>query len=521
MEQKHTDAPASSRTENSARNASIAAISQALAILMGFFLRVVFTHTLSEDYVGISGLFRDILNILSLTELGMGTAITYSLYPAIAAGDIEKQKSLMRLYQWFYRGVAALTLALGLLLVPFMDWIIKDPPKVDHLMLYYVLHLSNTVFSYLLVYKKTLLDAHQLSYIPTLCFTASWMVKDVLQALVLILFRNFTLFLVLDNLSTIAANLVVSWIADRKYPYLREKKIQPLDTEETRQIRANVRALMIHRFGDVAINNTDNLILSSFVGIASVGTYSNHYLIIGSVTGVLRQFFGGIMASVGDLGVSAGPKRLKKIFEALFFIGAWVYGISAVLLYQLLNPFVAFAFGRQYVFSEAVVALLSLNFYFNGMRMPTLIFRDSLGLFWYDRYKAPVAALVNIAASILLALRFGAAGVFAGTLLTCFSTHLWVEPLVLYKYRLDGGLRHYFARFSIYTLVTVAAAYLSRMALTWIFSCFFAPPICALVIRFFTASLLTGLLFLLVYSRFWEFPFLWGKAMALLAGKKK
>ena len=139
-----------SRTEYSAMNTTVAIGSRLAAILMGFATRVVFTHTLSEAYVGVNGLFTDILNVLSLSELGVGTAITFSLYQPIARGDEEKQKSLMKLYQNIYRGVALLVFAAGLLIIPFMDVLIKNQPEVGNLTVIYLMYLGNSVISYLL-----------------------------------------------------------------------------------------------------------------------------------------------------------------------------------------------------------------------------------------------------------------------------------------------------------------------------------------------------------------------------------
>ena len=154
-----------SRTEYSVRNTTAAMVSKIMAILMGFATRVVFTHCLSESYVGINGLFSDILNVLALSELGVGTAITYALYKPIAEGDEEKQKSLMKMYRQFYRIVAGIVLAGGLLVIPFMDVLVKNNQHIDHLIVIYLMYLANSVISYLLIYKKTLIDAHQLSYL--------------------------------------------------------------------------------------------------------------------------------------------------------------------------------------------------------------------------------------------------------------------------------------------------------------------------------------------------------------------
>ena len=153
------------RTEYSAMNTTVAVISRMTAILMGFVTRVIFTHTLSENYVGINGLFTDILNVLSLTELGAGTAITYALYRPIAEGNIKKQQQLMKLYQTFYRGTAVCVGVLGLALIPFMDVLMKNRPEVEHLTFIYLLYLANSVLSYLLVYQRTLIEAHQMNYV--------------------------------------------------------------------------------------------------------------------------------------------------------------------------------------------------------------------------------------------------------------------------------------------------------------------------------------------------------------------
>ena len=331
---------AKSRTEYSAKNTTVALISRLTAIFMGYVLRVVFTHTLSESYVGVNGLFLDIINVLSLSEMGVGTAITYALYRPIAEENIEKQKSLMRMFGWFYRIVALIVAVAGLALIPFFDIVIKDYKSVDHLILIYLLYLVNTICSYLLIYKKTLMDAHQLNYIGTFYLTMSWVVQDVLQILVLVLWKNFILFLLINIFTTVVCNVCISRKADKLYPYLRDREVQPLPKPEREEIFQNIRAMLMHKAGTVIVNNTDNLILSAFAGLASVGSYSNYYLVIGSIRQLLTQVFQGITASVGNLGVTENKERVKKVFEAIFFLGQWMYGLAVICLYEIINPFV-------------------------------------------------------------------------------------------------------------------------------------------------------------------------------------
>lgn len=501
-----------SRTEYSARNTTVAMLARVIAILMGFVTRVVFTHTLSEDYVGINGLFTDILNVLALSELGIGTAITYALYKPIAEKDIEKQKSLMLLYKRFYRLVAGIVLLAGLLVIPFMDILIKNQPKVDHLILLYVMYLANSVISYLFVYKRTLVDAYQLSYIGVLCQTIFLVLQNIIQIIVLFTTRNFILFVAVLLLCTLGNNLSISMKADRMYPFLKDKNVQTLPKEEKHGIYQNIKAMLMHKVGNVVVTNTDNLLLSALVGIVSVGIYSNYFLVIGSVRQVLNQAFQGITASVGNLGVEESKERVKRIFDAAFFIGQWLFGFAAICLYELLTPFVELSFGSQYVFSIEITLVLCLNFYLTGMRQATLVFRDSLGLFWFDRYKSLIEAIINLVVSMIMGYFWGTIGIFIGTLVSTVSTSLWVEPYMLYKHRLQAPVRFYFIKYVWYVIVTAVA---------WIFTDFLCGFVSGgslrqCLLRFALCLVIPNVLFLLLHGRSREFVFLCKKVRSML-----
>ena len=352
-----------SRTEYSAHNTTVAMFSRAFAIVMGYVLRIVFTHTLSASYVGINGLFMDILNILSLSEMGLETAISYALYRPIADNDIEKQKSVMRLFRRFYNTVAVVVFGLGLLVIPFMDVLVKNQQEVGHITFIYILYLVNTSLSYMLVYKKTMMDAHQLMYIGTVYKTTSWAVQDVVQIIFLVTTHNFYIYLFVNIATTLISNILISKKADSLYPFLREHDAKPLPKEEMGANFRNIRAMLMHRLGNVAVNNTDNLILSSVVGIMSVGCYSNYYLVIASVQQVLTGCFQGITASVGNLSVTSDAKKVREVFKSVFFVTHWLYTFAAICLFELLNPFVELSFGKQYVFAEEIVLVLCINFF--------------------------------------------------------------------------------------------------------------------------------------------------------------
>lgn len=505
-----------SRTEYSAINTTVAVISRIVAILMGFATRVVFTHTLSESYVGINGLFTDILNVLSLTELGVGTAITYALYRPIAQKDIRRQQILMRMYRTFYRGTAVCVTIIGLAIIPFMDVLMKNRPDVDHLILIYLLYLANSVLSYLLVYKRTLIDAHQMNYLPLMYQTVFLLIQDIAQIIILVTTHNFILFLVIYIVITLLNNLAVSRKADKLFPYLKKPCHDTLPREERQDILRNIKAMLMHKLGNVVVNNTDNLIISSFVGVITVGVYSNYYLLIGSIRQILDQIFQGITASVGNLGVTESKERIRSVFEQSFFIGQWLYGFAAICLYELLNPFVEISFGTNYVFASDIVLILCVNFFINGTRKAVLTFRDSMGLFWFDRYKALVEAVLNLVISIVLVKACGTLGVFLGTLASTLLTSVWVEPYVFYRHRLEDSPVRFYVRY---------AACVGVMAVVWLLT----DGICrwitgdirvVLSVRLIICLIVPNALLLLVYFRNSVFIKVWMRAKAILSDRR-
>ncbi|MCR5396184.1 MAG: oligosaccharide flippase family protein [Lachnospiraceae bacterium] len=500
-----------SRTEYSAKNTTVAVVSRFAAMVMGFLLRIVFTHTLSEEYVGVDGLFTDIINILSLTELGVGGAITYALYGPIQRKDIETQKSLMRYFKKFYHVVALIVLGLGLALIPFFDVLMKEQPNVEHLLLIYLLYLCNSVFSYLLIYKKTLLDAHQLSYIGILYKTVGWMVKDVAQILVLLYTKNFVLYVALLLLSTLITNVLVSRQADAHYPYLKEKEVRPLPKEQRDEIRKNIKAMLMHKIGNVVVSNTDNLLLSAFVGIVAVGKYSNYYMIIGSLKDVIQQVYQGILASVGNLGVSEEKEHIHKVFLGTFFICQWLSVLTSIGIYEIIDPFVALCFGKQYVFDSLTVVMLSVCFFVSGMRNATLVFRDSLGLFYYDRYKAVAEAICNLVFSLIFVHFLGTAGVFLGTIVSTLLTSSWVEPYILYKYRLKAPVKEYFGKFVLYTLVGVVCFLFTHLLCRMMEG----YSIGVILYRFMVCMFVPNVLMVLVYFRKSEFRYVVEKGLVI------
>ena len=464
MQQKHI------RTTCSIKNARVAMISKILAILSGYFARIVFTHTLSMEYVGINGLYMNIVGALNAMELGIGTALVYSMYEPVAAGDYSKQRALMKLYDRIYIITAFVTTCLGLLMFPILKLVLKDTGDVQGAFLIYVFFLIQNFLSYILMYRSMIFLANQRNYVNDMYDSLFLMLQNFLQIVVLLLTGSYRGYLLIYVLAGIGRNAVIYYKAGKEYPAVFEPSQETVTRQEIRTIYRNMSAMLMHKVGNVVIGNIDNLTLTGIIGLTSVGMYSNYYLIVASVRQIIDRVVYAIAGSVGNLGATEKKEIVKEVFLGSFFLIAAGYGIAGITLYHALDVFIGMSFGSEYVFHGSVAAILCINLFLNGIRQASLIFRDSLGLFWYDRYKTIVESLINIVASIILALKFGTAGVFLGTTVSIVGISMWVEPYVLYSRYFKTSCREYFGKLAKYALQFALAwlvTDLIRNLITW------------------------------------------------------
>lgn len=443
------------RSKSSAKNLVVALIGQAFGLIISFIARIIFVKFLSDEYLGLNGLFTNLLTMLSLVELGVGSALVYSLYKPLADGDNEKVKSLMDLYRKAYNIIGGVVLIIGILFIPFYRYLISEVPSISHLDFIYILFVLNTAISYFYSYKRSLIICDQKRYIATIYRYVFYFLLNVFQIIVLFLTHNYILYLIAQVVFTWLENICISIKADRMYPYLKDKNIKKLDKKELNTISKNVRAMLFHKIGGVVVNSTDNILISKLVGLIAVGMYSNYYLITSALDTITAQFFNAITASVGNLGACTNSKKVKETFNTTFFLNYLIYGVITVCLLILFNPFIEVWLGKKYLFDFGVVLVITICFYLKGIRKTCLTFKDALGLFWQDRYKPIIESIINLVASIILGIKYGVLGIFMGTIISTVTTSLWIEPYVLYKYYFKENIIDYLYRFIKYTLVVV------------------------------------------------------------------
>ena len=450
-----------SRTRNSVKNLGYAIVGQGIGFVISFIARIFFIRTLGREYLGLNGLFTNVLTILSLAELGVGEAITFSLYKPLADNDTKKCTMLMQVYKKVYTIIGFAILAIGICLTPFLPLIIKNMPNIPYINLIYILFVVNTAVSYFFSYKRNLIIADQKRYIATFYRYLAHAIFTFLEIVYLVLFKNYIGYLLIMIAATLADNIMVSRKADKMYKFLKNKENIPLDPESKDKIVKNTRAMMMHKVGNVVVNSTDNILLSMFVSLDSVGLYSNYFFITNALNSVTTHVFNSLTASVGNLFATSDNKNAYRVFREVYFLDYFMYSFIAVSLLCLFNPFIELWVGKEFLFSFDIVCIIVINFYIAGIRKAVLTFREASGLFYKDRWKAVFEAIINLVSSIILAIYFGTFGVFLGTFISSITVCVWVEPLILYKYGFKQKLIEYFKLYFMYAIITVGCCALS------------------------------------------------------------
>lgn len=508
------------RTKKSIINMIVGVGGQLLTLLLTFLGRLIFVHYLSAAHLGVNGLFTNLISVMSLAEMGMGTAMAYAMYKPAAEQDHDMMVRLLNLYRRLYRIVAAVVFAFGMALYPFLNYFIKDAGDVEHLHFIYLMYLANAVASYLYSYKSSVLIVNQREYIKNLYENLAQIARIAAQILILVLTGNFILYLAVQLFSTFMANVLIARKVDRDYPYLNAHKELPPDNVR-KSIAKNIYAMSMHKFGTVIVLKTDSLIMSAFVGLTSVGIYSNYKLVTSNANTLLNKIYSAFTGSIGHLSATESADKIYEIYQALDFLLFLLYGYVTAAVYVLANPFVELFFGKAYLFPMLTVFFIAADFYVTGMRQINLKFKETLGIFWQDRFKPLAESVINLVVSIALVGKYQVAGVMLGTIVSSMLTNFWVEPYMLMRYGIKEAwqpkLRRYFVDYILRTAVMVIGT-----AAAW-YACrpFACTNFALLVLRGIVCTAVYCLVVVAFFGRSWQFKYLKNRVLVILRHRRE
>ncbi len=436
------------RTVNSLKSVLTGVGGQALTFLLQFVNRIVLINTIGVQYLGISGLFTSVITILSIGELGIGTAICYALYKPLAQNDTKKICAIMNLLKNAYRIVGVSIAAFGVIFYPFLPYFMKGTTDLVNVDIVYALYIADSAFSYFFfAYKSALLQADQKKYVVNIIGNIASVATIALRTLVLALTKSYIAYMVVQTVGNISKSLAGALAVNKRYPYLREGKKEKLSKAERKDIFKNLFALALSRISLTLMNSTDNLIIANRISMIVVGFYSNYALITNAITQLVKSVFSAFTASIGNLFAGADKQKSEFIFRCLNFLNFWVYGFCAICLFNLFNPFIALVWGADMVFDELTVLIIVLNFLTEGLQNAVMSYKDACGIFWQGRYRPLVSVIINIVLSVVLANVMGVAGIFLGTIISRFVTTWWFDARLVHRYAFGISPKKYYVRY--------------------------------------------------------------------------
>ena len=494
-----------SRTHNAIRNTKYALLSKMTTLVLSFLSRTVFIYVLGDVYLGVNGLYTDVLNALSFAELGFGSALTYLMYAPIANGDDERTLRLLGFYRSVYRIVACVILALGLSLLPFLQYIVKgaDMLTLRELRLYFLLFLFNTVISYFVTYKYSYVEALQKSFLITKLELITLSAVIIAQILVILLFRSFPAYLITHTVLLLLSRVLIAAYLDRLYPILTQKPLRPLSKEERRPIYREVRGLLVHQFASVAVFQTDSIIISSLtgLGVVAVGFVGNYSMLMKGVVDFVKRGFGSVIAGFGNLAAASTKENFRKVFYTANFLNFWIYGFCSIAFFVLIPPFITLWIGSDKLIDTPSFLLIVINCYLQGQHNLYHNARIAVGDFNRDKWCSLLQAVVNLVVSIWGARTFGLVGVYIGTVASRLSLSI-AQPYTTYSLMFGVSSREYYLVLAKYFCSVLFAGALCVLATARLLAEVTVPHfLLAAVI----VAVLPNAVFLLLYYRSDEF----------------
>ncbi len=433
----------SSRVKNSIYNFITSIGAQLITIIMKFICRTVFIHELGESYLGISGLFDNVLSMLSLAELGIGTAILYRLYAPLAENNTPRIQAWMHFYKNAYRIIAAIVAGIGLCLIPFLPVLINDYHKLGELginaVFVFCLFLSKSVSSYLFfAYRSAIVKADQKQYLLTIVSYVIIFATNILQILALVIWHDFIMYLIIMIAMTLVENIVYAIISQKLYPYISQKPKEKVNKQEIKEAIKDCFSLLLYRVNAIVLKTTDTLVLSVSMGLSAIALYSNYLVFYTTINSLISHIFGALVHSIGNLHASKKVEREYLVFKTTVFVAVVLGATTGVGIFVVADELVDAWLGGKWIIPQPFSLLMGVELFTVTLCTALAKFRNALGLFQQAKYRPIFSAIVNVVTSIVFVKYWGICGVIAGTIISYWTTFLVFDPIVLYKHGFKG-----------------------------------------------------------------------------------
>lgn len=485
------------RTRLSILNISSSLISQVVNLLVLFIARIFFIKILGVEILGINSLFESILLLLSLVDLGIGVAVSYSLYDPLSKKDTKRIVRLTEYYKKIYRIIAGSIFVIGLIIMPTIPLFIDTSIPIIDIYTYYVILLLSTSASYLFTYRVMIITADQRTYLVKIITTIFTVARVSLQVAAIVLWESYTLWLVIQLISTVGLNWYLSSRAAKLYPYIKVPADRVLDTSTKKKILSDIKSLSIYKVAGVVSGASVNIIGSVISGVATIGLYSNYFMIVSAVSKLYNTMLNSLTATLGNMSLSTSKSRQYEVFKSINLITFWLIGTISVGMLLVFNDVVTLWIGSESLFPNHIVYLIVVGFYLQATATPLWSFRDGAGIFRQVRYMGLFMAIASIVMSIVFGLLFGFTGVLIGAVAGRIVTVYWMEPSIIFKLLFKVRVYKYFIRRLVYASTLALSAVISYLLINNIYQI----DVLSLIIKILIISAVSTLLFILFFYK--------------------
>lgn len=451
-----------SRTQNAIRNIGWGFVQKVITMLLPFVSRTVLIKVLGADYLGLGGLFTAILGLISLAELGVSNAIISSMYQPIIEHDTKTICALMAFFRRTYFGIGLFITVVGIIALPFLGYFIKGEVNANiNIYNLYAIYLFNTAISYFLfAYKNCLFVAHQRNDVNSRIYTICIVLQNVLQILLLLIFKNYYCYVIVIPVITISINIITAYIANREFPeYICKGKLQPSQYNE---LKKKVVGLMASKISSTIRSSIDSLFISMFLGLKAVAIYTNYFYIVTCVVGMIQVLESSLVAGVGNSIIAEPIEKNYNDFQKFTFFLQWIVGWCGVCILCLEQLFMEMWVGTSLMFKDSMVVLCSLYFFVNCICLIRSIYTQALGMWWTLRYLSIVDAFVNIFLNYYLGRVYGVYGILTATIIDIVAVSMpWTTFFLFRDYFGKDKYMEYMFGYLKYFLVYVIACGLS------------------------------------------------------------
>ena len=452
-----------SRTKNTSRNILAGLWNRFSTILLSFVNRTIIIYILGAEFSGLNSLFVSVLGVLNIAELGIDTAIVQSMYKPIAEGDKKRICELLTLYKKSYHIVGAVILGVGLSLVPLIPLLISEELPVSvNIYVLYIMYLLNSVISYFLfAYRESLLYAHQRDDISQMFRTNLLIGKNIVQAVVLLIFKQYYAYLAIEIVFTVLTNLWIGKVTQEKYP--EYQCVQGYKVKMSDDIKDQLKGLVLGNVCDRARNSLDSIILSAYLGLTVVAIYNNYYYIYSALYGVMLVVCDAMSASIGNSIVTESIEKNYNNLQKFSFLMAWIAGWFSICMLCIYQPFMEIWMGKELMLSDFNMMLFCIYFYainMNNIRNQYII---GTGIWWKLKYSNIAEAFGNVILNLVLGKLFGITGIIVATIITIFVFNFLWRTVVLFKIYFSGMSLGEFLRNHFYWIICVAVS----AVITW------------------------------------------------------